>query len=586
MNKINQNWIFGQGAHLNFANNTPLPGTSSIITNEGCASVSDANGDLLFYTDGVNVWDAVGTVKYSSLLGHSSSTQSSIIVPDPGNKKRFYILTTDGSSHSFADAQPTPGNPPNHFNGVRLDINTWGVEQLSNIPDYVPPTTANFSPTEKITAIQSKDCTAFWVITIIQKGIDTTTNDPGISNAAGIFRVFLIDSNGIKHFADSQIIINNVPVDVHDAGYLKASPDGARLAFANWILSNVLIFPFDNSTGSITTSSMTEIKPPDPLPLNIDDTDHNNTGHARGTYGVEFSPDSNLLYYSILGNPSTATGDAGRGYVYQVDLGSNSQILVGTHENADASGLYYAIGALQLGMNGIIYIAQSGEQYLGAILSPNTVGTGCDLQWDQVKLEDGTQCRLGLPNLLPNPCEESCNCGCTGCNDDAEEQNKELIERAKTKYNVAKSRNNCSDPFAENCEKTAVKPKANLEPCFYFHWGDGSNDQIEEHDTEVFYITVCNSFSDIQFNGLRITKINLVPNTHPIDKIQIVPDRFISLDCLEPCSCQTREFAMITRANDTAGTYIMEVEYCYENITITSSGNEGKVEFELEITED
>ncbi|HRI60039.1 MAG TPA: hypothetical protein PK228_09960, partial [Saprospiraceae bacterium] len=118
------------------------------------------------------------------------------------------------------------------------------------------------------------------------------------------------------------------------------------------------------------------------------------------------------------------------------------------------------------------------------------------------------------------------------------------------------------------------------------HWGDGSNDQIEEHDTEVFYITVCNSFNDIQYNGLRITKITLIPDIHPINKIQIVPDRFINLDCLEPCSCQTREFAMITRADDTAGAYTMEVEYCYESITIASGGNGGKVEFELEITED
>ena len=178
------------------------------------------------------------------------------------------------------------------------------------------------------------------------------------------------------------------------------------------------------------------------------------------------------------------------------------------------------------------------------------------------------------------------NCACTGCNEDAKAQNEELIERAKAKFNTIKSGLGCGAPFGEKCDKQALNPRINLQPCFYFHWGDGANDQIEEHDTEVFYITVCNEFNDIQYNGLRITKVTLVPNIHPLDKIQIVPDRFISLDCLEPCSCQTREFAMITRANDTAGNYKLEVEYCFEGITLATRKKEGKVDFDLVITED
>jgi len=191
-----------------------------------------------------------------------------------------------------------------------------------------------------------------------------------------------------------------------------------------------------------------------------------------------------------------------------------------------------------------------------------------------------------IPVWIMAPELEPVNCGCHGCNEHAEEQNIELIDRAKAKYNTLKSRTTCAAPFGEKCDNTALNPQVSLEPCFYLHWGDGSNDQIEEHDTEVFYLTVCNPFNDIQYNGLRITKITLIPNVHPIDKIHIVPDRFISLDCLEPCSCQTREFAMITRANDTAGTYKMEVEYCFSNITLTSSSGSGKAEFDLEITED
>jgi len=56
------NWFFGYGAGLTFdlgsgtvtANNDAQ---FTMSTNEGCSSISDFNGNLLFYTDGRNVWD-------------------------------------------------------------------------------------------------------------------------------------------------------------------------------------------------------------------------------------------------------------------------------------------------------------------------------------------------------------------------------------------------------------------------------------------------------------------------------------------------------------------------------------------------
>jgi hypothetical protein len=186
-----------------------------------------------------------------------------------------------------------------------------------------------------------------------------------------------------------------------------------------------------------------------------------------------------------------------------------------------------------------------------------------------------------------DPALDSHDCDCNGCNKDSKAQNEELIERAKAKFYTQKAGLECGRPFGKECEKQVITDKINLQPCFYFNWGDGAKDQIEEHDTEVFYITVCNQYRDIRYKGLRITKVTLVPNTHSIDKIHIVPDRFVNFDCLEPCSCQTREFAMITRANDTAGNYKLEVEYCFEGIEFAGRlATNGKVEFDLEITED
>ncbi len=52
-------WYFGQYAGLDF-NTTPptILANGQLNTNEGCSSIADPiSGNLLFYTDGVTVWN-------------------------------------------------------------------------------------------------------------------------------------------------------------------------------------------------------------------------------------------------------------------------------------------------------------------------------------------------------------------------------------------------------------------------------------------------------------------------------------------------------------------------------------------------
>lgn len=64
-------------------------------TLEGCATIADTTGSLLFYTDGITVWNRnhVPMPNGSGLLGNPSSTQSGIIVPYPGNTDLYYVFT-------------------------------------------------------------------------------------------------------------------------------------------------------------------------------------------------------------------------------------------------------------------------------------------------------------------------------------------------------------------------------------------------------------------------------------------------------------------------------------------------------------
>jgi len=55
-------WYFGDGIGLDFNQNPPaLLTNGKMITNEGCSSIADENGQLLLYTDGIK------TIKLSQM---------------------------------------------------------------------------------------------------------------------------------------------------------------------------------------------------------------------------------------------------------------------------------------------------------------------------------------------------------------------------------------------------------------------------------------------------------------------------------------------------------------------------------------
>ena len=96
--------VFWKEAGLDFNSGSPVALTNGQLnTTEGCTTISDKNGNLLFYTDGSVVYDKSHQVMPNGygLLGHYSSTQSAIIVPKPNNPNLYYIFTVD---------QPLPVN--------------------------------------------------------------------------------------------------------------------------------------------------------------------------------------------------------------------------------------------------------------------------------------------------------------------------------------------------------------------------------------------------------------------------------------------------------------------------------------------
>lgn len=345
-----QKWFFGLNAGLDFNGGSPLSITGGqVFTSEGSASIADANGNLLFYTDGMNVWDKNHTSmpNGTGLMGHSSSTQSGVIIKKPGSSNIYYIFT--------ADIQTGTGGL--RYSEVDMTLN-GGLGDVTVNKNVL----LQSASCEKITGVRHCNNNDVWVV----------THDWG----SDAFRTFLVTPAGVNPVP----VISNVGLFVPGTsgsviGQLKSSPDGRRLASAIWEISinRFELFDFDNSTGTVSHQILLPQIPA-----------------SSGAYGVEFSPDGTKLYASII-TP---------GEIYQFDL------CAGTDSAVAASGIKIGQsannfnGSLQLGPDNKIYSARCNVSWVGVINNPNLAGLACNYVDNGVSIGNALG-GLGLPNFVP-----------------------------------------------------------------------------------------------------------------------------------------------------------------------------------------
>src|SRR5687767_12118418 len=92
-------WYFGDKAGLKFNAGIPSPLSGSTMTTiEGSTVVTDKQNNVIFYADGQSIWNgSTNALVTNQLLGGSSSTQASLIVPVPTfNCGKFLVFTTPG----------------------------------------------------------------------------------------------------------------------------------------------------------------------------------------------------------------------------------------------------------------------------------------------------------------------------------------------------------------------------------------------------------------------------------------------------------------------------------------------------------
>lgn len=398
-------WYFGQGAGLKFNDDGSVTSTyGQLNTSEGCSSIADANGNLLFYTDGRTVWDRNhhtmpnGSFENGTeLLGDPSSTQSGIIVPKPDHPNLYYIFTVDEPHQENAAVYPkafvgkykefasgtTPTNDDGRNNGLNYsEVNLSVSGSNGSVGDVVSrnnhlltyDTDSNgeeikYKCSEKITAVKDEVNNIYWVIT---QFVDK-------------FYAFKVTATGVSATPVISTIGTNESLlgyRFNAIGYLKASPDGKKLAIAHaqnetelglvtYSSGKVEIYDFDIATGKVS-NAQTLIS-------------------GVGVYGVEFSPNSEKLYATYGLDLDTEDYD-----LVQFDLLSaaipNSKTIIESSK--------YAIKGLQLAVNNKIYVAALGKNYLSVINNPDDSGLDCNFVEVDQMLIDGTRVMFGLPPFI------------------------------------------------------------------------------------------------------------------------------------------------------------------------------------------
>ncbi len=221
--KRSNHWYFGYGAGINFSSGTPVVATGMVESIEGCAAISDLQGNLLFYSDGVKVWDKNHSLmpNGTGLFGDESSAQGCIIVPKPGSSTLYYLFTT---------AAYSPSKPAYSIIDMSLNNGNGDLTSVKNVTLFT-------DGTEELAATLHCDASSYWII--FREHVLNSLK----------FRAYPLTGAGL---GSPVISTFNYPNPVWNrVGNISISQKGDKLVF-NSFGSATYLFYFNNQTGALT----------------------------------------------------------------------------------------------------------------------------------------------------------------------------------------------------------------------------------------------------------------------------------------------------------------------------------------------
>lgn len=351
----NNIWCFGDKRGINFNVNPPVFLTTQMTTIEGSAAVSDAAGNLLFYTSGADTWDRSGSLMPNGvgLLGNGpvltgfplamgSSMTGVAIVKSPSNENQYYIIVTDAVEDQIYDA---------HYSVIDMTLNGGMGDVLPSKKNILLAS----GIAEGVITSRASNCEGYWAVLHRRLGSE--------------YLAFKIDGNGVSTtpVLSNGIIGNNALF----ANYamMRFNNSGDRIARGADLFETA---SFDRSTGIF--SSFVTVQ----------------SSLMGGS--IAFSPDDSKLY--VGGN----TG------LVQFDL--NLLPNVAGMQSGQYVVTNVTVSALRLAPNNKIYQFSNAAMNLSAVNNPNALGAACQFATNVMTVPTSTTIssyELGNPVVINTP---------------------------------------------------------------------------------------------------------------------------------------------------------------------------------------
>jgi gliding motility-associated-like protein len=358
-------WYFGKRIGLNF-NVTPpqVLHNGAISTIEGCASIADNNGNLLFYTNGSVVINKnnLTMTNGNNLLGDVSSTCNTVIVPSPAGNNIYYLFTVGATN--------------NDFEGFRYNVIDMNLQ--NGLGEVVTKNSLLEDDSyEKLAAVRHCNKKDVW-ITVRKWDSDE-------------YHSYLVTAGGISGpvVSHTGLVINGYGNNA--LGALKFSADGSKLAAIHSFDNDVVeLMNFDNTTGIITN------------PVTFKPNATIAAGGYMGIYGTEFSPDGRLLYVS------SNNSNAASAILYQFDITSMDAATILSTKQILSQTVPWQGGALQAAPDQKIYLSMWRDSSLSVIENPNVYGSGCNFQYNKILVSNtvAEPLQYGLPVFIAGDMDE------------------------------------------------------------------------------------------------------------------------------------------------------------------------------------
>jgi len=369
-------WYFGaadtrQTSYgLDFTSGTPVQRNleSELDYYESVTVVSDNSGNVLYYSDGIQVYD--GT--HQKMVGapdplqgtqdgpSGSSVQGAFSLLKPGSQTEYYLFTSQA-----IDGAPTG------FRVNRIDMTLPGNGTIANPAGEMVTADSVLlgTGTEMMTAYGNCGSDSVWIITHSPNSWDFVT--------------VLVTANGIQ-----SVNTQNVPTPrsfglgfagALGRGSMDISSDGSMLVMTGQSPIGTHLLDFNKHTGAITNHR--ELRAPNGFPYD--------------GYGCEFSPDGTKIYFTSNLTPGMWQYDINTGLSHDIP---NSAI---TH------------GEIITGIDDKLYVGKVSQNFsmtVGVIDNPNAIGAAANYDKDAITFPNTAQSAISyaMPQgfYCPlNPCE-------------------------------------------------------------------------------------------------------------------------------------------------------------------------------------